>query len=49
MDEIREARPEDAQTLATVQECASVAALSHIVPPELYPPNPLDGGYTLDF
>lgn len=37
MDEIREARPEDAQTLATVQERASVAALSHIFPPELYP------------
>ena len=37
MDEIREARPEDAQALATVQERASVAALGHIFPPELYP------------
>jgi putative acetyltransferase len=34
---IREARPEEAQLLATVQERASVAALGHIFPPELYP------------
>jgi GNAT superfamily N-acetyltransferase len=34
---IREARPEEAQLLAAVQERASVAALGHIFPPELYP------------
>jgi GNAT superfamily N-acetyltransferase len=35
--EIRDARPEEAQVLAAVQEVASVAALGHIFPPELYP------------
>jgi GNAT superfamily N-acetyltransferase len=35
--EIRDARPEEAQLLAAVQEIASVAALGHIFPPELYP------------
>jgi GNAT superfamily N-acetyltransferase len=34
---IRDARPEEAPLLATVQERASVAALAHIFPPELYP------------
>ncbi len=34
---IREARPEESLLLATVQEQASVAALGHIFPPELYP------------
>ena len=37
MLDIRVARPEEAQSLATVQERASVAALGHIFPPELYP------------
>ena len=37
MSEIREARPEEAELLAAVQERASVAALPHIFPPELYP------------
>jgi GNAT superfamily N-acetyltransferase len=37
MQGIREARPEEAKLLATVQESASVAALGHIFPPELYP------------
>ena len=37
MEEIRQARPEEAQSLATVQERASVAGLAHIFPPELYP------------
>ena len=37
MAEIRDARPEEAQLLAAVQEIASVAALGHIFPPELYP------------
>jgi diamine N-acetyltransferase len=37
MSEIREARPEEAELLAAVQERASVAALAHIFPPELYP------------
>ena len=37
MSGIREARPEEAQLLAAVQERASVAALGHIFPPELYP------------
>jgi len=35
--EIREARPEEALLLAAVQELASVAALDHIFPPELFP------------
>jgi putative acetyltransferase len=35
--EIREARTDEAQSLAAVQEFASVAALSHIFPPERYP------------
>jgi putative acetyltransferase len=35
--EIREARTDEAQLLAAVQELASVAALSHIFPPERYP------------
>jgi GNAT superfamily N-acetyltransferase len=34
--EIREARPDEAQWLAAVQELASVAALGHIFPPETY-------------
>ena len=34
---IREARPEEAQLLATVQERASVAALAHIFRPSFYP------------
>jgi GNAT superfamily N-acetyltransferase len=34
---IRDARPEEAPLLATVQERASVAALGHIFPPKLYP------------
>jgi GNAT superfamily N-acetyltransferase len=34
--EIREARPDEARALAAVQERASLAALSHIFPPELY-------------
>jgi GNAT superfamily N-acetyltransferase len=34
---IREAQPEEAQLLADVQEKASVAALGHIFPPELFP------------
>jgi GNAT superfamily N-acetyltransferase len=34
---IREAWPEEALLLATVQERASVAALAHVFPPELYP------------
>lgn len=37
MSEIREARPDEAELLAAVQERASVAALAHIFPPELYP------------
>jgi GNAT superfamily N-acetyltransferase len=37
VSEIREARPEEAELLAAVQERASVAALAHIFPPELYP------------
>jgi GNAT superfamily N-acetyltransferase len=37
MTEIREARAEESQILAAVQELASVAALGHIFPPELYP------------
>jgi GNAT superfamily N-acetyltransferase len=35
--QIRDARPDEAQLLATVQELASVAALGHIFPPELFP------------
>jgi GNAT superfamily N-acetyltransferase len=35
--EIREARLGEADLLAAVQERASVAALAHIFPPELYP------------
>ena len=34
---IREARPGEARQLADVQERASLAALGHIFPPELYP------------
>jgi GNAT superfamily N-acetyltransferase len=34
---IRDARPEEAPLLASVQEQASLAALGHIFPPELYP------------
>ena len=37
MIEIREARPEEAGALADVQERASLAALGHIFPPDLYP------------
>lgn len=36
MPEIREARADEAQLLAAVQEVASVAALGHIFPPSLY-------------
>jgi putative acetyltransferase len=35
--EIRAARPEEGPILAAVQERASLAALAHIFPPELYP------------
>jgi putative acetyltransferase len=35
--EIREARLDEGPALAAVQERASVAALGHIFPPELYP------------
>jgi GNAT superfamily N-acetyltransferase len=35
--EIREARSDEGPALAAVQERASVAALGHIFPPELYP------------
>jgi GNAT superfamily N-acetyltransferase len=34
---IREARPDEAPTLAAIQRDASLAALGHIFPPELYP------------
>jgi GNAT superfamily N-acetyltransferase len=37
VSEIRVARPEEAELLAAVQERASIAALGHIFPPELYP------------
>jgi len=37
MAEIREARAEEGPILAAVQERASVAALAHVFPPELYP------------
>jgi GNAT superfamily N-acetyltransferase len=33
---IREARPEEASVLAAIQRDASLAALAHIFPPELY-------------
>jgi hypothetical protein len=36
---IREARPQEAQLLADVQEKASIAALGHIFPPERYAKN----------
>ena len=34
---IREARPDEAEALAAIQRDASLAALAHIFPPELYP------------
>jgi GNAT superfamily N-acetyltransferase len=34
---IREARPDEAEALATIQREASLAANAHIFPPELYP------------
>lgn len=34
---IREASPDEAEALAAVQRDASLAALAHIFPPELYP------------
>ena len=34
---IREARPDDASTLAAIQRDASLAGYGHIFPPELYP------------
>jgi putative acetyltransferase len=34
---IRPGRPDDAETLLTIQRDACVAAFSHIYPPELYP------------
>ena len=34
---IREARPDEAESLAAIQREASVAANAHIFPPELYP------------
>jgi putative acetyltransferase len=34
---IREARPDEAETLAEIQRDASLAAYAHIFPPELYP------------
>ena len=34
---IREARPDEAETLAAIQRDASLAANAHIFPPELYP------------
>ena len=37
MAEIREARADEGPILAAVQERASVAALAHVFPPELYP------------
>ena len=33
---IREARPDEAPVLAAIQRNASLAALAHIFPPELY-------------
>lgn len=38
---IRDARPDEAESLAAIQRDASLAALAHIFPPELYP-YPLD-------
>lgn len=37
MTTLREARPDEAVLLAELQERASIAALQHIFPPELYP------------
>jgi GNAT superfamily N-acetyltransferase len=37
MAEIREANAEEGPILAAVQELASLAALGHVFPPELYP------------
>jgi putative acetyltransferase len=37
LGEIRAARPDEGPILAEVQERASVAALAHIFPPDLYP------------
>lgn len=34
---IRKAQPDEAQTLAAIQRDASLAALAHVFPPELYP------------
>jgi GNAT superfamily N-acetyltransferase len=34
---IREASPDEVEALATIQQAASVAALAHIFPPEVYP------------
>lgn len=34
---IREARRDEAETLAAIQQAASLAALAHIFPPERYP------------
>jgi putative acetyltransferase len=34
---IREASPDEVEALAAIQQAASVAALTHIFPPELYP------------
>jgi GNAT superfamily N-acetyltransferase len=34
---IREARPDEGPTLAAIQRDASLAALAHVFPPELYP------------
>jgi len=34
---IRQARPDEAETLAAIQRDASLAALAHIFPPERYP------------
>jgi GNAT superfamily N-acetyltransferase len=34
---IRQARPDEAETLAVIQRDASLAALTHIFPPERYP------------
>jgi GNAT superfamily N-acetyltransferase len=37
MSHLRDARPDEAETLARLQERASVAALAHVFPPERYP------------
>ena len=37
MSQLRDARPDDAKTLAEVQERASVAALAHVFPADRYP------------